>query len=374
MRVPIVILLSCAVIIAPASGFAYKVGDVDLKVSAGVTEGHDDNITRSKYNLKSDSITTVSVGLSAFYEGKLQSLSVSGNIWQNIYRRYSGYDYTAENLSAVYNRELSRYDRVTVRDEFTHSEDPTSFEDEFGRTAGRYSYYTNTFGVDYTHDVTSQLSLIGRFSNYGYWPSRSDLSDSFQNQIGVEADYAVSSRTITYATYDHVRRDFYPGGESSFNMFGAGVRQYITKQLFADLRTGINFINAYNERSFAKPYYSLTLTDDLDETSRASLTVAKQYTTNNSTSDLFDQWQASGSFRKQIFERLAGQANAFYGQGEYSNLRIDDNFVGASVQFDYAILHNTKANVQYSYSATNSNLDDRDYIRKYVGGGIKVEF
>jgi predicted porin len=228
--------------------------------------------------------------------------------------------------------------------------------------------------VDYTHDVNSRLSLIGRFSNYGYWPSRSDLSDSFQNQIGVEADYAVSSRTITYATYDHVRRDFYPGAESTFNMFGAGVRQYITKQLFADLRIGVNFINSYDERNFAKPYCSLTLTDDLDETSRVSLTVAKHYTTNNSTADLFDQWLVSGSFRKQILARLAGQADVFYGRGEYSNLRIEDNFVGASVQFDYALWHNTKANIRYSYSATNSNLDDRDYIRNYVGGGIRIEF
>jgi hypothetical protein len=152
------------------------------------------------------------------------------------------------------------------------------------------------------------------------------------------------------------------------------VRQYITKQLFADLRIGVNFINSYDERNFAKPYCSLTLTDDLDETSRVSLTVAKHYTTNNSTADLFDQWLVSGSFRKQILARLAGQADVFYGRGEYSNLRIEDNFVGASVHFDYALWHNTKANIRYSYSATNSNLDDRDYIRNYVGGGIRIEF
>jgi len=60
-------------------------------------------------------------------------------------------------------QDFSKVDDVSIKDVLEHSYEPQSFEDALGRTNGRYSYFRNRLNVDYTRDLSKQLSAILRY-------------------------------------------------------------------------------------------------------------------------------------------------------------------------------------------------------------------
>ena len=361
-------------ILLPAQSFAYQIGAVDLKVLGSVYETYDDNISLTKTNKKDDYITNASVGLLAKYEGKTEGLSFSGRVAQHNYMDNTNFDNTSEDFTLSGQKEFSAYDRATIKNTFTHAEDPSSFEDEFGRTSGRYSYYRNKFNMAYSRDFSKEFTLIGRYFNDVDTYSRSDMSDSVQNRIGFEGDYIVSSHTTAYGAYDFTQRDFDPGSKALTNSLYAGARQFFSSQLFLDAATGVDFIKSYNDKNYEKPRFTLSLTDDLDETTRASITFDKRYFTNSSTQDLFNYWQTSANLSRRIFQRLGMNMSGFYGKGTYTTMNIKDTLKGASTGLNYDITEYITANVSYTYSKTTSNDASRDYARNVVSTGINIEF
>jgi opacity protein-like surface antigen len=350
------------------------VGDVDVTVRAGAGEAYDDNITFANTNKKNDSSTNLNLGVDGKYEGKTRSLTFSADLSRQFFDTYTNFDNTSENASLTYNQEFSKYKRMSLKDSFTHSQEPRSLEDEFGRTSGRYSYSRNNISLDYTADISKQLSLIWRYANEIYDPSRKDLSNSYMNKLGVEADFAFNSQTIGYATYDFSYRTFDPGTSATFNILGAGLRQYFTNQLYADLRAGIDFIDSFNDRTYTKPSYQFSLTDEFDKESQLTLAILKEYSANAYSEDLFNYWQVSAALARQLLQRLRVNLNVFYGRGEYINFDINDRLRGAAMGLDYDLLHNLKLNLSYSYSKTVSNFSSRDYTRNYVSAGLRMEF
>jgi hypothetical protein len=368
------ILLVAIILVTPGIVLAYQVGDVEINVSAGVNEAYDDNITYADTNQKKDSSTNLNLGLDAKYEGKTRSLDLAANLNHQIFDTYTDFDNTSENASLTYLQEFSKYDRISLRESFIHSQDPSSFEDEFGRSSGRYSYYRNNFDLSYTRDISQKLSLVYRYSNEFYDPNSQDSSASYLHKLGAEADFAFNSQTIGYASYDFSQRSFDPGTEATFNFVGLGLRQYFTNQLFADLRAGVDFISSFNNQNHTEPSYQLSVTDEFDQSSRLTLSFVNEYSANAYTEDLFNYWQVSAALSKQLLERLRCGLSAFFGKGEYPDLDIEDELKGVSLSFDYDLRHNLKLNLNYSYSKTSSNFSDRDYARNYVSAGLKAEF
>ncbi len=368
------ITLSFLLYLAPSLGWAYQIGEADIELRAGVIEAYDDNITFAGSNKKSGSNTSLNLGLDGKYEGKNRGLSFSADINHKFFNSYSNFDNTSENVSITFQQELSVYQRVSLRESFTHSEEPKSFEDEFGRNTGRYSYYVNNVSCDYAADISKQLSLIFHYANEIYDPNRADLSQSFQNSLGAQAEYAINSQSTGYITYDFTRRDFNPGTKVTFNTLGGGWRQYFTSQFYADSRAGIDFINSFSGRNYAKPFYQFSLGDQFDEQSRLTFSLSKEYTVNAYTEDIFNQWRSSIAFSKQILARLSSSLSVFYGEGEYTNQGIKDEFSGSSIGLNYELWHNTRFNAGYSYSKTDSNLDGRGYTRNYISAGLMMGF
>ncbi len=367
-------IIGIVAFLAPGVCFAYRVGDVDLELKASASEAYDDNITFVNTEEKKDSSTNLNLGLDGNYVGKTRSLYFSVNLNHQIFDTYSNYDNTSENLSLAYLQEFSKYSRISLKDSFTHSEEPRSFEDEFGRTSGRYSTNRNKFNAEFTRDYSQKFRLIWRYSYEIYDPSRSDLSSSYQNKLGAEADYAFNSQTIGYVTYDFSQRNFDPGSEATFNILGAGLRQYFTSQFYADARFGLDLINSYDERNYAKPFFFLSLSDEFDPTSKLTVSLVKEYTANAYTQDLFNYWQISASLTKQVFQRLRLGLNVFTGEGKYNSLGIEDKLKGLSLGLDYDLLHNLTAKLQYSYSQTESNFESREYTRNFISLGLRYAF
>jgi uncharacterized protein (PEP-CTERM system associated) len=89
---------------------------------------------------------------------------------------------------------------------------------------------------------------------------------------------------------------------------------------------------------------------------------------------MFDRWQFSAGIKRQMLERLGGNLNAFYGEGQYDTDKREDKFTGASIELTYDINRSTQGVLSYNYSKTDSNVATSGYTRNYASAGIKMEF
>jgi hypothetical protein len=353
---------------------AYQVGNVEINPSAAVRETFDDNITYLNTDPKQDFITTATLGLSAKYEGKTQSLDFLGHINQEIFARNNDFNNTSEDFTLNFQKELSRYDRISLKNLFLHAQDPRSFEDAFGRTSGRYSYYKNRFSLGYSHDFSKQISLTGSYANEADLFSLSSQSDSYLNRIGLRLEDALSSSAILLFSYDLAYRTFDPGKNALTNTLAAGLRYYFTKQLYLEGNTGLDIIDSYDNRTYFKPLIKVSLIDDVDENTRTNITFSHKYSTNAYEQNIFNYTQIFCSVTRRLLERLAVSLNGFYGKGKYIGTDIKDKLTGAGIGFSYDIGHNIKGTLNYNYERAHSNVDSRGYAKNSITLGLEVDF
>jgi len=369
-----IFFLAALLIVSAGKAYSFDYKGIDLKLRASVSEIYDDNITFVHENEKEDFITNLSFGLGVKYEGKTRSLELTANIFQQFFADYDNFNNTSEDLTLNFQQEFSRYDRISLRDVFTHTYEPRSFEEAFGITRGRYSYYRNRFNLAYTKDISRQFSISARYASEIDEVSREDLSDSSLNRVGLDATYFPTSATILMFSYDFSRRDFDPGGNATIHTIAPGLRHYFTRQLYFDGKAGIDFINSYNDKNYAKPLIQASVINDIDENSRVSISFTRRYYTNAYTQDLFDYWQTSGTFTRRLFKRLGCSLSGFYGEGEYITTNIADKLRGVSVGFTYDLSKKLKGNLRYTYSDVDSTIDTREYTKNKIFLGLAMEF
>ncbi len=356
------------------NAWAFRLGKIEIKPHASVYETYDDNVTYVKENKISDYITKPSVGALMIYEGKTTSLMVDGNYYHEFYADNSGFDNNGGDVSAELNSELSKYDRISLRDSFSKTYEPRSFEDQFGFIGGRYSSTRNRVDFGYARDVSQHFGLSTRYSNEYNTYSRDDIAKSFLNSGGVEGAYIISSDFTVFSAYDYSRRDFDEGPHATTNTWTGGFRKFLTKQLYIDASTGVDFIKSYSDKDYTKPFGVISLTDDISDRTNAILLFSKRYNTISYNEDIFDQWQVSASLNHEITQKLKGTVSAFYGRGKYVNSGQEDDLVGSSAALEYEINDKWKARAAYSYSKQDSTSIFSEYRKNTVTLGLLAEF
>lgn len=350
---------------------AYKGFDVDIK--GEVYTSYDDNVT-SKNNKTEDWLTNFLVGIGLNQEGKKHLLNLFASIKQQFFFDNDSYNNTAESFSVDFQRELSKYDSIKLSNVFEHSEEPTSFEDNFGRTSGRYSYYKNKFDIEYSRSLSKQLAFQTRYSYENYNVSERNYRDSNLNSIGLELDYFKNSSTGLMMGYSCSRRYFDSGESAYLNILQTGVTHYFTKQLYFDARTGISWIDDFLGEHQTDPYLYLGLTDNIDENTMVNVSYRQDNSTKSYEQDIFDSWQLSVNFARQIFERLNAAVSFFCGEGDFVSTSISDAIIGFSAKLNYSLSEYRSAFFRYIYSETDSNLNSRDYDRNIIEFGFTFKF
>ncbi len=370
---PLLIFLIAFLLIS-RSACAFDLEGLDFDVHATASESYDDNITQTHENEQKDFITNLSFGLGVQSERKLGSFELRAQVLQQIFAKYSGYNKLSEDLILNLKQEFSPYDRISLNDVFTHSYESITFEQAFGRPPGRYSHFRNRFDFGYTRDIARQISLTAKYGNEINVFSREDVSNSFQNKAGLQMEYFPNATNILTSSYEFTSRNFDPGEGIYTHSVAAGLRHYLTRQLYFDGRGGMDFINSYTNKNYTKAFIQTSLTSDIDESSQASISFDKRYETTSYSEDLFDQWRISGMFRRQLLERLGFFVSAFYGQGEYIIADITDKLCGADIGFAYDLSRNLKGRLNYNYTNVNSTSETRDYSRNKVFLGLTAAF
>ena len=354
-----------------AEAFTFEGYDIKLTGKAGET--YDDNVAYREDNVKDDLITNLTAGIDVTKESKTWQAGLKGSVKQEVFAFNRGFNNLSEDMTLDFRKEFTKYDRVSLTDSFLHAEEPTTFEDAFGSRAGRYGYYRNILDLRYEKDMTKQMSLSAGYTSGIYIPSRSGYSDSYFNRGGLTVSFLPSSETVFSLSYDLAFRDFDPGGDIMKNTALAGIRQYLTPQIYYDCMAGADFSRSIDHKNYTTVNLMMSLTDEFSETASASVKLEKRYNDTYYSTDLSDYWQLSGTFKKRLLERLSANASANYSQGEYIRTGSTDKYFGARLGLSYDIKENIQGNLSYSYSQKDSG-GGAGYDKNVISAGVNVAF
>ncbi len=361
--------------ITPSLAHAGTWNNVEITPRVSLIEVYDDNVTFAHVDPVHDSRSDLSLGLNLDREGKDYNFNIDGLVMRQMFMRNSSFDNTIENFKADYSLELSKYDQVTSSDTFFHGEDPASFADAFGRSGGRYSTYHNSYNLGYRHAMNEtsfwDLRYITDLTDF----SRAGMSDSVLNGFSGDVGYEFSSKVTMKMNYGYNLRKFYPGKSATENAVSTLCRYSFSKQLYLDAETGLDLIHAYDGKDFVKPMYRLGLVNDVNATTRTSLTMLdKRCTTIAYAQDLWDEWRVTADITKELTNTIRGVVSAFYGKGEYVAANTSSRFTGMDVGIVYELTRKAELNLHYSYIQDDASTPGMGYIKNAVSVGVNIKF
>ncbi len=356
------------------SGLSGDAAEFDIDITGKLETMYDDNITTAKDNQRADVVSFVSIGLALTHESDTYDIEAQGEIFQETYWKEDEFNNIGEFVRVALNKEFTDIDRVQIKDTFYNAEAVEDFDLEFGRESGRYRYINNRATLQYEREINSRLTLTTEYGNEIYEVNRDDLKDSVSHRVRVGLGYAQTTSTVIGPFYQWGTREFDPGNDSKTQLIGATLRHYLSKRLYLDVLGGVSFIEDFNNNDLEKPYYSATLTNEVGKKTTAKLSFRKDYSTTNSTEDIFDSWRASVALIQDVFERLQLELSAFYGEGNYINQNIEDDFIGFRSRLNFELAEEIDVYLSYGYSQTDSNDNSRAYDRNVVALGVRFRF
>ena len=338
----------------------------NLEVTGSIAELYDDNISYAESDELDDFVTRLSAGVGVDYETARQRLKLMGNIHQQLFASHNRFNNTSEDADLTWRFDASKHTRLNFRNVFTHAEDPRNFEDNLGRTGGRFSYIRNRLNASVRQELGPQFAAIGRYGNEIFEISRDDRSDSVLHTAGLQGEYSYSSETIFLSSYDFSYRDFQPGGDANAHTFAGGVRQYFTPAVYAEGRIGVDFLEDFTGDTKARPRFQASINHEVDDESLASLTFDQTYETTSYDASLLKSWRVSGSYRQQLQKRMLGTLQAFYGQSKYLSSSVEDDVAGFHIAFDYEVTPDWTASAGYQLSSIESSDSTREFLKNVV--------
>lgn len=357
----------------------YKGFDIKLK-GISIGETYDDNILFTKKDTKEDFITNAGFEASVKYEGNNTSLEIIGNLYSETFAKNDSLSNVSEGVTLNFKTDFSEYERINLKNTFSHTYVPLwfegvqFFEEQFGRTEGRFSYYKNRFNIDYSRDITEHVAINARYRNDVDIFSEDTLSDSLLNGFGLGTDYLLNPDTTLFFTYDYSNRRFEDEEDAEIHILAAGIRRQITTKLYLDTGAGLDFIDAFDDIDLIRPVVQASIAYEINEYTRARLAFTKKYDSSPFSKDIFNFWRTSALFTRKISERLATSVSLFYGSGEYISSDFEQRLLGFTPSFVYDINKNLKGNFTYTYSFSDSDIETAEYTKNTIFLGLTAEF
>ena len=356
------------------TAFAQDGKEFDVKIMGNSATVFDDNITFAEENKKEDLIIKSGLGIDTVYNGKNNILQMNGTMNYNLFTQNETFNNASQDLLLVLKTGLSKYQQVELKNEFSHTAEPRSFEDAFGRTTGRYGAYRNQFDIKYNQEISKQWNFAGKYSNQAYEVSRNDLPDSLLHRAGFDASYSPASYMNLISGYEFSTRKFDPGKSANTHRTAGEIIYSLTQTLSLDEKLGVDFITSYNDNHYTKPFNKIAINNALNKKTNFNIAFSKESQANAYTQDIFNYWQVSSFLEKQLLEKLMGSVSGYFGQGKYLALNIKDNLQGLGLQLTYEFSKLLQGNLNYTYSNVDSTSLGRDYSKNKILLGITAEF
>ena len=364
--------------------YKYKGFDLGIK-EVSIGETFDDNIAYAKKDKREDFITSAGIVLGARYEGKTRAFELTGKITDQIFAKQVDQNNVTQFINLNFKNEFSKRDSISINNVFTHFEAPESsdtsdtdntlFTQQFGRTGGRFEFFQNKFDITYSNDIAKQLSLFVKYASEINVFSGVSTPNSILNKPGLGLSYLFSpTATIFSLLYEFTNVQFETEEDATVNTIGPGIRQYITKKLYFDGSTGVDFIDSFDGENLTKPFVQASLTYIIDEKTRARFSFNKRYGTSPYVAEIFNNWRTSASLTRQMLERLGCSLSIFYGEGEFISSTFKNKLLGANSSLKYDISRNLNGNLTYTYSQLDSNVETAGYSKNTLFLGLVAAF
>lgn len=367
------ILCSVCFFSAPFA-YALRYEGFDIDIDAEVGETYDDNITYASTNEQEDFITTLKSRFGIKREDKTQLIGLAGTIAREIFVDYGSYDNTSYLLNFDYANEFTEYDKISIKYKHSNRDEPRSFDEQVGRTAGRYSITYDAIDVNYERDISKHLTLGLSYNNYINDISLDRSSDSTLHRFGTFGHYFISSQTRLSGSYDFSTREFDPGFSADTHTLMGSVRQYLNPQLYVDGTCGVDFIESFDGDSETSPVLIGSLTNEIDINTYVVFRVSMRDETNAYTEDLLDSWRASASVARRLLERLTVRATVFYDEADYEGLNVSNDLLGLRAELTYELAKDLRCTFRYSYSDRESSNPLSEYTKNTLYLGLNKEF
>ncbi len=334
----------------------------------------DDNVTFSSANQKKDVVQSVLLGLDFNLQTSRNQFLAQCDLSRNLYFDNSSFDNTAYKMRLIDVFEISPRLRLSASNAYLRREEPSSFDDQFGRTSGRYRRDNNQFDMQFDYQVKSQMILQWMYTHQYTGYSRQDLEDTDKHQVGARVEYQFNESNRLGAGYEYSRRFFEKANEFTGHSVFVDYGHSLSAQLNFSVRAGEDFIANSTIVSTRQARYDVSLINDIDKTTRGGLKYRRGLSTYSYSQDLFDSYQFSLELSRELTSRLRINTAGFFGQGEYKKSRIRDCLSGVSVSAEYSFTEQISSGFEYSYSQTNSNQNIRSYERNLVSLQMKLRF
>jgi hypothetical protein len=393
--------------VAPVHAYEFPPYEgLTLKIDGKLSENYSNNITYAQddENRIEQWTTIVVLGLNVEYASKKRSLRLGGQMRQPIRFDDSDVQNSSEIMTLDFNNEFSQHDRIRIRDVYTHTKVPGSFEErnfreecsklfreygfdvarddprctvfqrEFGVSQGDFDVYENDFNFNYSRNISEQINVTVGYRNKRYDSSAGNSNDSIRNSVNGRVNYTLSHATVFFLDYTFYDTSYDEGDDISTDSFRAGIRQYITKRLYFNGDIGMDFTPTTDRTSF-----DALLTAELDEKTSASIDFSRDTRAAVDREDLFRNWRGSGRLTRLLMEDMNVFLSVFYGEGDFVSDDVTDTLLGASVSLNYIFWQQIRGaridgNLGYTYAESDSTDQNRGYNRSSVDATLSIVF
>jgi hypothetical protein len=378
---------------------------INLNITGNMSGNYSNNITFAQDDEeKIDQFSAMLLlGLGVRYEGKRRTLAFDGKFRQPLYNSADVRN-SSEILTVDVTNDFSKFDRVRLRNTYTHTKVPGSFEgsfideecrrlfeefgidtirndpvcsifeNEFGRAQGEFDTHRNKFLFNYTKYLSERIHVEARYNNEIFNTSLSSLNNSLHHNLNSTINYQLSHVTSFYLFYAFSDTSYDEGGNIPTNSFRAGGRQYLTKRLYVSGDIGMVFTPSTNNTLFG-----VNIVGELDKKTSTVIDFTRDVRAAVDTENIFKSWRINGRLNRSFSEDLNSNIAVFYGEGNFITVDITDKLLGGSFSLSYRFWDhkrgpNMKGTLGYTYSSLHSTLTNREYERNSITASLTIAF
>lgn len=368
---PFIFLVSLVMLIMHSSNaHAFRYRDYEITIRGDLTETYDSNVNFEKDNETDGFRTDAAISLGLNRAWRRATLSLNGSVTHGLYSEDRDIGTGSEYLSLSFGYEPSAYTTLQLSDTFRHSQEPGDFREEFGRIAGRFDSYVNSFSLGLTREIGKDFSAT---ASYGNTIIRKDEgTDSDVQTAGIRLNYNYSIDKIFHFGYSYAfSKEGEEDSESSSHSIVFGAEKYFSQRLTLKGEFSLGR-NDSDDATTSSVHVSLN--QELNKLTAVNLSFAlynSDITSGDSTSN---NWQIDGNIRREISDKINGYANVFYGEGTFKDVGGKDKLFGIGGKIDYEVTQRLRGYLNYSFSRLRSTDETRGYSRHLVGLGASYAY
>lgn len=371
--IPAIFFISAVMLVlTPANSYAFRYRDYDITLQGGLTQSYDSNVNFDKENKTDGFRTDAAISLGINRSWRRSKLSLNGSYSHGIYNQSGDIGTGSESLGLSFGYEPSAYTSLQLSDSFNHSKEPTDFQSEFGRIAGRFNTYVNSFSLGLTKGISKDFSATASYGNTMVRKDEGTDADGHTAGIGLNYNYSVDKIFHFGYSYGFSKVKGEDSGTAGHSLF-FGVEKYFTQRLtlIGQIALGRNDSSSDNATTSS---INVSLNQEFNRLTAAKLSFAYNDSDIAHGDSTSKSWQISGDLRRELSGKINGSANVFYGEGTFRDIAGKDKLFGIGSHIDYEVTQRLRANLNYSFSNLSSTDETRGYNRHLVGLGVSYVY